>query len=231
MGINEILQLSRKEQMTEYENVVYIGSGLDVRPLLCVNAKNFHYIDGIPKYCFGVKDSRYTNNRTLAKFKTNLVETFSKIGFELVDTTSQQPNCFLFRNATSTSVFFHYNTLVDSEVSPVVQTLLREMDAILVIGHMPNKSILPYLPEKFTLIGSTHTYYELENFDDCDEEALDCNEEIYNKFLNKVTRFVLLVEHKPEYTCNSLYTRDDKFTLISYDNYGDFVIAARVRKF
>jgi len=202
-----------------YNNVVYIGCGSDVKPLLCISSKNFYYIDLIPMYR---PDCKFKKNRMYSKkvqlqFIEHIMILFSNIGFTLV---KQEHNLLDFQK-DNTHVFYYYNTPINSQLDLSIQTLLSNLDALCIIGHMPNKSIQPHLPKQFDMIGCTSTYYPpgLDTKYEFEEDELD-HPDIFSLFLSSIRKFYLI---QNTYAWNHVYVQTDHLNVLKYDSYQEFI--------
>lgn len=159
--------------------VVYIGAGLDVRPIKVLqNVKKFIYIDSLPSTqqpTLDKKNQQYS--------KTFIIDFCRKmeglgLGFDWNLPPQITNTCFAskitsplkisFENKMGICVDYYMNTPFSSNISEELRKELSHADTLVIAGFFPDECILEMMNTPVHIICWQGTYYDDDDDDDDD---------------------------------------------------------------
>jgi hypothetical protein len=151
---------------------VYIGAGLDVRPICAMkHIRKFIYIDSLPATEWPSIDKEYW------RLQTDFIEKFCSkmqaINFECSTSSSldtDKPIMIHFKNKENDiQVDYYMNIPFPTGVTEELQQELRELDTLIIAGHHPHKNILEMMKKPINIVCWEGTYYGKE---ECEEDSV-----------------------------------------------------------
>ena len=143
-------------------NALYIGAGIDVKPIKYFDKiKTFNYIDSQPYSEFGLIeciDENGINLYSRPNFIDNFNSEISKIRFSFINTIN---NKIIYSNRRQ--VVNYYINIAIPELYNDVKTNIKNFDTLIVAGHDPDSIILNATNNKIHFIGFEDTYYGKED--------------------------------------------------------------------
>ena len=138
------------------KKAIYIGAGMDTRPLFCFpEIKNWIYIDSRPNNEFGPKFNTYFYD---SHFINDVVNCFDLINFNILD---ENEDFILFINyQTRQEVEYYINTYLPNSYLKIKEKILG-WDTLVVAGHIPSDCCMDSVTNEIptTFIGFNDTYY------------------------------------------------------------------------
>ncbi len=191
------------------ENAVYVGAGMDIRPILMFkNIKKFIYIDSRPKSEYGLigynQKDYYSKN-----FLVNIFRIFAHHKFTLY---SMLDNCLEYKKGDQT-VKYYINTSFPEMLNDELIDEISCAKYLILIGHDPHNKILEYVLKPLTLIIDNKTCF----YYDIDEENSTINKLLEN---NKIVEEVKIIEYDDDFEWwmeETLYNFESKYNII--ENY------------
>lgn len=172
--------------------LAYIGAGLDIIPIIVLSEINkFIFVDSQPQTPYGTLD--YDTKRFYNfSFCDELITIMKNNSFKVTNHTTKciefQNNDRILKYYISVSFPEHlYTELLDD---------IAECDTLMIAGFCPNKIILDSMPKLKTIVGSCHTCYLHNEYED--EKAKEnsvCQYLIKNP--NRYQNYLLLKEKQP----------------------------------
>ena len=168
---------------------VYIGAGIDIRPIKFLkHIKLFYYIDGLPFSNFGILQSNiimkngmdgYSNPRFISELDTKM----TSINMKLINILD---NIRIYSDGDQT-VYYYTNTSIPEHYEKIKDEIMN-FDTVIVAGYSPDCIFIDATKIKLHFIGFEETLYwkNNDNEDDPDTQKTIINklhtEEIINKF-------------------------------------------------
>lgn len=147
------------------KSAVYIGAGLDIRPILLFpEIDTFIYIDSQPNSPYGTlcyNDKRFYNNT----FCDDLIEIMNNYNFTII---SQSDSLLEFKE-TDRIVKYYINTAFPNYLTEEIKYNINKCDTLILCGFCPNKAIIDLIPKLNYIIGS-HTCYTYTNTYETEED-------------------------------------------------------------
>ena len=138
------------------KKAIYIGAGIDTRPLFCFpEIKNWIYIDSQPNNEFGPKFNAYFHD---LHFTNDIVNCFDLINFHILD---EKEDLIIFLNNYSGQVVEYYvNTYLPDSYLKIREKILG-WDTLVVAGHIPSDCCMDSVTNEIptTFIGFNDTYF------------------------------------------------------------------------
>ncbi len=199
--------------MSESNKAVYIGSGLDVMPYLCLKDINiFIAIDSEPLYVCGLEIAKNNDNYINEWFK-KLDKKMSGIGY-YQDKDYKQLNLIVYKN-NNKIVKYYYNTIFPEYVDKNLENELSDVDVLIDIGHHPDYKLLDLLPKKFDIVCSTKTYYKKDEYEE--NNIFDYS---IDELLSRIKKWFLIVDN---FKYNYKFTKDTKIDIVELKNYDELI--------
>ncbi|MDB4352229.1 hypothetical protein OAA60_02245 [Porticoccaceae bacterium] len=143
---------------------VYIGAGIDIRPIKFLeHIKIFYYIDGLPFSNFGILQSNiimkngmdgYSNPRFISELDKNM----TGINMKLINILD---NIRIYSDGDQT-VYYYTNTSIPEHYKKIKDAIIN-FDTLIVAGHDPNIIFMDATKKKLHFIGFEGTSYYNEN--------------------------------------------------------------------
>lgn len=179
------------------KKAVYIGSGLDISPILSFSfqIKEYIYIDSRPFSMYGYlsydeitdstksclkRNERYINGFSDKTFISRLIKLLEINKFIV---TEHQIDYIIFQKDDIILRYFYSSTVNDSDIHKYMDGI----DTLIIMGHDPDKKILEIIQKPFYLIVDNKTVYESEE-DEKDRSTIYSIEQNPDLILN----FILL---------------------------------------
>jgi len=192
---------------------VYVGAGLDIRPLIDLSniINDFHYIDSLPFSIHGTKCSYDENHKNIFSrnwFLSELNNKLDKIEYKL---QNSYDNLLIYENTINNiKLYYHINTSIPEHIQRI-QKYIQNFDYLIVAGHDPHMNIIFTTNKKIDFIGYYRTSYSnpLEDNETIIYEYTVV-EELYKNTINK--------------SFNSFTYIDEEHYLHKFNNWYEFVL-------
>lgn len=186
---------------------VYIGAGLDVRPIrILKHINHFIYLDSRPYTqqpmfpALKQYDDRYVDDFNSKMFRldfnivSNNIEPSGCMScFEFRDYTKLQTIKYK-RDADGCTVTYHYNMAFPRGVNNEVKNTMRNADTLIVAGFFPHACILEYMKTPINIVCMEGTVY------DCDDMREDTE--------NTIVQYLHQNENTPDVVSIVYYKKD-----------------------
>jgi len=145
---------------------VYVGAGLDTRPIEHFKEiKLFYYIDGQPNSEFGILQSETIMENGLnayyrPQFISNLDNNMTNIGLTLINVYG---NLRIYSN-NDQMVYYYTNSAIPEHYEHL-KNKIQNFDTLIVKGHDPDSIFLDATSNKIHFIGSQGTCYSNDEFE------------------------------------------------------------------
>lgn len=136
---------------------VYIGSGLDIIPVLMYNKiKEFTFIDSQPQSEFGMLG--YNEKRF---YRKTFIDSLNKImKNNKFKKNKEEKNMLVFTNSeTEQTITYYINTSFPEHINTKIIEDIKKSTHLILCGYDPNYKILEYMPNLTTVICNLLTFY------------------------------------------------------------------------
>ncbi len=197
------------------DKAVYIGSGLDIIPIIILsNINEFIYIDSQPtseygSYLYGNKNFYRTN------FIPNLEKILDNNNFIL---TQKKENYLEYTNGIKIIKYF-INTSFPEMINDDIMMEIKQCHNLILSGYDPNKIILQFMPYLKNIYCNCHTVYNIPDCEYEDEESI--NNSVFRELImnfNNYNYFLIKEKFKYEYWNYNIINKTiiDKFEICNY---------------
>jgi len=163
-----------------FKKILYIGAGDDRSLLDLFPSSDFVFIDSLPRNEYGY--FYYYRGFYSATFKKDVLqiladaqwiktgETVYSTMYSEINVPDLEPHRVSFQRGTQKLDYYFStgipeNLYLEHKPHQELQTSISECDAIFVKGHLPDESVLEYMPPHFHMICASGTYFPEHNDD------------------------------------------------------------------